>query len=431
MSGPVHTPPLLLAEGVSDDVVARLLPLGPGFVYERLDPHERQPSISYLGFGGTADTLVEASAAAIFARLRERLGDRIASAPGSPPAAGGGVFALIGYESLAGKPTPARDQGEAPDAVLLAPETLVTLDHKTGRAWLAGDPALTGALRGALATPPGAAPAPPTRPLIWRAAISEADFSATTAAAQRQMGPGLPVEGAVMSVRLRTPERTDPLAAYRVLRALNPSTCMFLLRAAPFDAWGATSLSLVQAHEGRFLAETDGATRPYQDESFVWTPSAKELVEYDVVADALMEALAPYADVSGLTFEAEREERRFFNLAHLFAAVSGQLRPGRDAIDLVRALSPHGAAVGHHRQAALDLIAETETTRRGPFAGTIGFFGADGSVDASAFTRSMWQTPAGMVVQAGAKVVPASVPEEEYRECVLKTLALRRCVGTP
>ena len=122
------------------------------------------------------------------------------------------------------------------------------------------------------------------------------------------------------------------------------------------------------------------------------------------------------------------EERRFFKLAHLFATFTGRLSSGLDATDLVRALSPHGAAVGYHRQPALDAIAQAETTPRGLFAGTIGFFGADGSVDASAFTRSMWQNEERLFVHAGAKVVPASVPSEEYRECILKTLALRRCV---
>jgi anthranilate/para-aminobenzoate synthase component I len=82
--------------------------------------------------------------------------------------------------------------------------------------------------------------------------------------------------------------------------------------------------------------------------------------------------------------------------------------------------------VGHPRAAALDLIAELEPRPRGPFAGLVGIFDGAGSVDTASVTRSMWTTPAGSFAQAGAKVVPASVPAEEYRESVLKTRAVRQ-----
>ena len=146
------------------------------------------------------------------------------------------------------------------------------------------------------------------------------------------------------------------------------------------------------------------------------------------MSDALHDDLQPILAPGTLTPVAAMEERRFFKLAHLFAAFSGTLAGGVDAVEAVRRLSPHGAAVGHPKVRACEAIERLEATPRGPFAGTVGFFGFDGSVSAAAFTRSMWQTQGKRHVQAGAKVVPASDPAGEYQECVLKTLALRQCV---
>ncbi|MCF8482455.1 MAG: chorismate-binding protein [Rhodospirillum sp.] len=424
-----------LVDGVAADAVARLTGCNPHFVFERFDPRTRRPVQTHIGFNGTGDEFHQTPADGVFSALRQRIANDASIHSDAPPGAGGGVLALIGYSLLAGRPPLPRSADAAPEAVILTPGLLVTIDHGAGRAWLAAEvdgasevevQTIRDALKGLGEVPAGKAlPAPAPE---WSATTSEADFAAFARSAQARMGPGQPVEGVVLSVQMRSRRRCDPLAAYRVLRAINPSSYMFLARSPSLDAWGATSLGLVRLTNGRFFAETDGATRPYEDESFVWMPSPKEIAEYDVVVGALREALEPLTDEDGLTFDSEMEERRFFNLAHLFATATGRLAPGIDRLDLVRALSPHGAAVGHHRQPALDLIATSETVVRGPFSGTIGFFGYDGSIDASAFTRSMWQTETGMTVHAGAKVVPASIPEEEYRECVLKTLALRRCV---
>jgi anthranilate/para-aminobenzoate synthase component I len=419
---------------VSDDLVLRLLGRKPDFVFERLDPRSRAPVQTFIGFGGKPDEFWVADQQAVFSQLRKRLSGNKVRPDMRPPGAAGGVLAILGYELLSGV-SPNNDERETPAAVLLEPELLVTVDHAMGRAFLAAR-AQTGTklsddILAAFSEPATAnqrVDEAIARSTSWSAQISEDAFCESARQAIRQMGKGKPVEGAVLSVRLRSPERCNALRAYERLRRLNPSTYMFIARTPSVEAWGATSLGLVQMSNGHFLAETDGATHPYESEDFVWTPSLKEIDEYDVVVSALKDALTPLADHNGARFVSQMEERRFFKLAHLFASMEGQLAEGCDGLDLVAALSPHGAAVGYKRQPALELIAKSEQTARDFFAGTIGFFGYDGSVDSSAVTRSMWQTDKGMTVQAGAKIVPASVPAEEYRECVLKTLALRKCV---
>lgn len=431
---PIGETKVISIESVDPDAVERLIGCDPAFVFERLDPRSRTRQLTQVGFGGTVEEVSGMPVEEVFARLRHLIAESGPADGNFPKSAGGGVLALLGYELLAGQSETGMAMDNTPAAVFFAPDRVVTIDHGEGRAWvrIRGGVDLPEGLHDALTgrgEMPPASSEPESGPVLsWTPTTSQENFVAFARAAHARMGPGEAVEGVVLSVRLTTPERRDPILAYRTLRDINPSSYMFLARAPSIEAWGATSLGLARLTERAFVAETDGATRPYDDESFVWTPSAKEIAEYDVVIGALKEALKPLAANGELRLDSEMEERRFFNLAHLFATISGDLAPDRDAVDLVRALSPHGAAVGHHRQPALDLIARSETQPRGPFAGSIAFFGADGSVDASAFTRSMWQTEAGMVVQAGAKVVPASIPEEEYRECVLKTLALRRCV---
>ncbi|WP_272809240.1 MULTISPECIES: chorismate-binding protein [unclassified Shinella] len=420
---------------VSDDIISRLLGLQPDFVFERLNPRTRDPVQTFVGFGGRKDELWKEDQKTVFSQLRKRLASNNANSDMGPPGASGGVLAILGYELLSGV-SPNHGERETPAAILLEPDLLVTLDHAADRAFLArginAASELYDDVLAAFANPVApfeAADEAVVGSTSWSAQISEVAFCEIARQAIAQMGKGKPVEGAVLSVRLRSPDRCDALKAYKRLRRINPSTYMFIARTTSVEAWGATSLGLVQMSNGHFLAETDGATHPYEAGDFVWTPSPKEIDEYDVVVSALKDALTPLADNSGARFVSQMEERRFFNLAHLFASMEGRLAEGRDGLDLVAALSPHGAAVGYKRQPALELIAKSEPTARDFFAGTIGFFGYDGSVDSAAVTRSMWQTDKGMTVHAGAKVVPASLPEEEYRECVLKTLALRKCVG--
>jgi len=131
---------------------------------------------------------------------------------------------------------------------------------------------------------------------------------------------------------------------------------------------------------------------------------------------------------ASLAFTAEREQRTYFNLRHLFAEAVGDLAEGVDAVAAVKRLTPHGAAAGYRKAAALDLIDQFDVAPRGPYSGIVGIFDNNGGADAACVIRSTWQAGTTIRTRAGAKIVADSDPIAEYEESILKTLPLRRTV---
>ncbi|WP_216363247.1 chorismate-binding protein [Arthrobacter sp. Hiyo1] len=393
-----------------------------------MDPFTREPLTTWIGI--RVDERRLNNDAEQFSELRRELdGLKVEGAPG-------GVFAFIAHP--AGRDESDSSPGarsETPSAVFLRLVDYIYIDHVAGSARVihvgSGDPAIPAKWAEMCESAKGQPLdlSPQEAQFEWAAAISEEEFANGVTSFQERASE-LGLGGVVLSVRMSSRHVSDAIMSYRVLRAINPSTCMFLLQRPGFALWGSTSLSLAEIHNRRIVAETDGATHPIPDmpngDEYVWNPTAKEISEYDVVAEALWEDLAPISMPGTQRFTRELEQRIFFGLGHLFAEMRSVIADEHDEISVVEALAPHGAAVGHPRPAALALISELEVVPRGPFAGVVGMFGTDGVTDACSVTRSMWTTLGGSFVHAGAKVVPASVAREEYDESVLKTLALRQ-----
>jgi len=401
-------------------------PVLPTFVYERLDPISRGPLTTWIGLRAQEEIPDPRSGA--FRSLREALGH--AEQLGEQAL----TFALIGYPGHTG---PGGNEGR--DRFLVAHEYL-RIDHRRQEGvivrltepdvpdWPRAQDWARLVETARPATPPAQRkPEEPSR-YDWSPQITVEDFARAVARLREESGADEHA-GAVLSVRVASTLASEPLESYRCLRAINPSTCMFLLQDDEFALWGSTSLALVEIANRQLLAQTDGATVRVPDlpagQQFEWTPTAKENYEYDVVADALREDLVPVTSPGSLRFTREREQRIFFGLAHLFAEAQGDLGDGVDDVAVVEALFPHGATVGHPRKDALRLIDRLEPVARGPFSGAIGVFEARGVTDVASVTRSIWTTPDGTFTQAGAKVVPDSIAQQEYEECVIKTKAVR------
>ncbi len=436
-------PPVMLSEAAGGQAVTFVLPAGgvddvlqalaaagqePTFVYERLDAQTREPLRSWMGLLGEPVVLPSEGDSDPFGRLREmvaRLTD--------PDEV---VFAFVAFE--AGRASTSR-QDRTPSAVFVRPRRYLRFDHDVGTGQVVGvGPSDEAELRAIAETCTAALPAGDEAgdvsggaTLDWVVETSETDFERMAQQVQSRMPPvGGDSHGVVLSVRLSSDTPSDDLGSFRELRRINPSTCMFLLRSAEFSLWGATSLAMVQVADGRLVADTDGATRLVPElapgEACTWQPTEKEFHEYDVVELTLREDLAKVAADQSLRFTRQREIRTFFGLQHLFAEAQADVATGNDVVAVVEALFPHGAVTGYPRRQALAAISETEPFDRGPFGGAIGIFGADGSADVACVSRSMWTTPAGSGVQAGAKVVIDSDPAQEYAECLLKTRAPRQ-----
>lgn len=412
-----------------DSLLRGVAPETPSFVYERASTRTREPLRTFIGFGRVADGPATAGADA-FAGLRTAIGNLASSPDGAQV-----VLAFLSYEALVGSEAAA----DTPGQLHVTPALLVDIDHETGEAKLTGqEGALQEAVRAALGRlrpgipPTGGTAAGSAEEAVsaWTHNQTEAEFIANAAELQREMAARPDVTGAALSVELSSTLDVSPLAAYRVLRRINPSTCMFFVQDGAFALWGATSLPVLSLDGQRLVAETDGATRRVDPgETAAWVPNSKEMAEYDLVVSALRDDLRGVVDEASLRFVADREARQYFNLQHLFAEIEGELVAGVDAVEALRRLTPHGAATGYAKRGAVALIDRYDARPRGPYAGAIGVFGSDGSADAACVIRSAWKVGAQIRTRAGAKIVAGSDPAAEYQESVLKTLPLRRSVA--
>jgi anthranilate synthase component 1 len=410
-----------------DDLTGALLEaaaaFAPSFVYERTSTRTRRPVRSYIGFGGGVQGSTPAGDA--FDHLRARL-----SAARSRPAMPF-CLAFLSYEALIGARAAA---GSTPHDVFIEPAILIVLDHEAGIATLSGayEP-LVPVVRKILETPMAASPpaAADSQELAgWLPDQLEPEFVARALALKADIAARHDVSGVTLSVEVEREADVSALDAYRVLRRINPSTCMFLLQTPGFALWGATSLPVLNINGRRIVAETDGATRRVEPGTVgAWQPSAKENSEYDLVVTALREDMQKIVKPGTLNFIADREARQYFNLQHLFAEIEAELEDHVDAVRALQGLTPHGAATGYSKAAAIALIDRYDSKPRGPYAGAIGMLGIDGSADIACVIRSAWKVGSTVRTRAGAKIVAGSDPASEYQESILKTLPLKRSIA--
>ena len=119
---------------------------------------------------------------------------------------------------------------------------------------------------------------------------------------------------------------------------------------------------------------------------------------------------------------------RYSHVMHLVSTVTGQLKPGTTAFDLVRATFPAGTVSGAPKIRAMEIIEELEPQRRGPYAGVVGYFDYSGNFDSAITIRTVLAKEGRAYIQTGAGIVADSVPEREYQECKHKARALVRAV---
>ena len=118
----------------------------------------------------------------------------------------------------------------------------------------------------------------------------------------------------------------------------------------------------------------------------------------------------------------------YSHVMHLVSSVVGKLNPQADAFDLFQACFPAGTVAGAPKIRAMEIIEELEPTRRGPYAGAVGYFSYNGNMDMAIAIRTLFFTKNKAFMQAGAGIVADSVPEREHRECEQKAAALFEAV---
>lgn len=239
----------------------------------------------------------------------------------------------------------------------------------------------------------------------------------------------------VVSQRFTVEVDIDPLVLYRALRAVNPSPYMFLLRIGERALVGASPEVLVRLEDRELLLRPIAATRkrgatPEEDAALAADLLAdeKELAEHRMLIDLGRNDLGRIAAPGTVRVDDREHIERYAHVMHIVSDVHATLADGLDAFDVFRACFPAGTVSGAPKVRACELLAELEPDRRGPYAGAVGYFGADGSLDTCIAIRTLFVEPGAVHVQAGAGIVYDSVPANEHVECENKARSALRAL---
>jgi anthranilate synthase component I len=241
----------------------------------------------------------------------------------------------------------------------------------------------------------------------------------------------------VLSQRFESDFNGDPLDFYRCLRFINPSPYMFCLKfGADFALVGSSPEMHVRltgdAAEIRPLAGTRprGAT-PAQDEmnAAELLADPKERAEHTMLVDLARNDVGRVSEFGTVRVTELMEIERYSHVMHIVSNVTGRLCAGRTGFDLVKATFPAGTVSGAPKIRAMQIISELEKTRRGCYAGAIGYFGFDGNVDSCITLRCAVLKNGKAYFQAGAGIVADSNPHTEYEETVSKARAIAKALS--
>jgi anthranilate synthase component 1 len=247
----------------------------------------------------------------------------------------------------------------------------------------------------------------------------------------------------VLSQRFSFDLDADPFDLYRVLRQVNPSPYMYLFRAGSGRGDGVTLVGaspepMVQLLDGKVISRPIAGTRYRGRTEEEDRRLGAELLEHPKeVAEHVMLVDLARNDVGRVVAYGTEEVtemmtlERYSHVMHLTSQVVGTLAEGRTPIDVLRATLPAGTVSGAPKVRAMEIIDEFEPTKRGPYAGVVGYLDFSGNIDTAIAIRTMVCLPDGTAsVQAGAGVVADSVPEHEELETRNKAKALLTAVPT-
>jgi len=210
---------------------------------------------------------------------------------------------------------------------------------------------------------------------------------------------------------------------------------MFLLRFGDFDVVGASPEILVSLNEGTARVRPIAGTRwrgatPEEDAALAEELLAdeKERAEHIMLVDLGRNDLGRVSEYGSVKVNELMVIERYSHVMHIVSDVTGQLRQGMDAFDLIRATFPAGTVSGAPKVRAMQIIDEVEPTRRGPYAGSIGYIGADGDMDLCITIRTILLKDKRAYVQVGSGIVWDSVPDREWTECENKSKAAMRAL---
>ena len=238
---------------------------------------------------------------------------------------------------------------------------------------------------------------------------------------------------AVLSQRFEAPFALPPFALYRALRRVNPAPFLYFLDFGAFAIVGSSPEILVRVRDRKVTIRPIAGTKPRgatpaEDRAYAEELLAdpKERAEHLMLLDLGRNDVGRVAKIGSVQVTEKFELEFYSQVMHIVSNVEGELDARHDAIDALIAGFPAGTVSGAPKVRAMEIIDELERDRRGLYAGAVGYFAADGSMDTCIVLRTAIVKDGKMYVQAGAGIVADSDPASEQRECENKAKALFR-----
>jgi len=373
------------------------------------------------------------------------------------PRFNGGLVGYFGYDTVRyiepklAKSVPP-DELNTPDILLMVSDEVVVLDNLSGRLILIHhvDPANPNALSQA-ETRLDALEAKLRQPLPehnlhvkheqqahesdFQSRFAQPEFEAAVNKIKEYVLAG-DVMQTVLSQRMSTPFTSPPINLYRSLRCLNPSPYMYYLHLGSFYVVGSSPEILTRLEDGEVTVRPMAGTRKRgrneaEDQALEVELLAdpKELAEHLMLIDLGRNDVGRVSEIGTVTLTEKMLIERYSHVMHIVSNVTGQLRKGMTAIDVLKATLPAGTLSGAAKVRAMEIIDELEPVKRGIYSGAVGYLSWNGNMDTAIAIRTAVIKDGMLYLQAGAGIVADSVPRLEWEETLNKGRAVFRAVA--
>ncbi len=385
--------------------------------------------------------------------IAEELGKHKAVRLSGLPDFCGGAVGYLAYETvrrLEELPSPDSDPLALPESVFMLVDTLLVFDHATHKMKIVSharpDGDVDSAYRAAvgkietlakkLEQPPAqqVTPDKPTEPIETYSNLTREEFESIVEKARQYITDGEAIQ-VVLSQRLSRRTSAHPFNIYRALRGINPSPYMFFLDLKDFQLIGSSPEILVKAINGTVTTRPLAGTRPRgktkpEDKRLEkeLRNDEKERAEHIMLVDLGRNDIGRVSLPGTVKVSELMEVERYSHVMHLVTNVEGKLRTDMTPFDTLGACFPAGTVSGAPKIRAMEIIAELEPDKRGPYAGCVGYFSFSGNMDTAITIRTIVTTNGTAHVQAGAGIVYDSVPAREYEETMNKARALLNAI---
>jgi len=435
---------------------------GPCFLLESVEGGQRLARYSFIGTEPYRVLTTDSSEGADpLLRLEVALGEcKVARMPGLPRLCGGAV-GYLSYET-AGRferlPKPAIDALGLPESYFMFVHTMLIFDHVTHtikvlshvdpdgdveqryREAVARIESLVTRLREPLDTSRPAESVEHTHE-SFQSNFSRDGFESAVDRARGLISEGEAIQ-VVVSQRLSRPTSAAPFDIYRALRTINPSPYMFYLDCVDFQLVGASPEILVRVEDGKVMTRPLAGTRRRgrtAEEDLALErelrTDEKECAEHIMLVDLGRNDIGRVSEPGSVVVSDLMDVERYSHVMHLVTHVEGKLRNDVTALDALRACFPAGTVSGAPKVRAMEIIAELEPDRRGPYAGAVGYVSYSGNMDMAITIRTIVTSKGVAYAQSGCGIVYDSVPSNEFEETLNKARALLKAIdraeGTP